>query len=95
MINETALTAIIGSILSAIPATIIAWATLKQGRANAEKAQEINVKTDQIHTLTNSSLAKVQSALAVANEKIEGLEKLVGQMSATAKKNPRPTKGRD
>jgi hypothetical protein len=44
------------------------------------KADTIIEKASEIHTLTNSNLSKVTEALEVANEKIEGLQKLVGQM---------------
>ena len=75
--TDTALTAIIGSVGSAIPATILAWAALRQGRSNGEKAQEINTKADQIHILTNAGMSEVKSALQVAQAKIEGLERQI------------------
>ena len=49
-------------------------------KATDRKADAIIEKTAEIHTVTNSNLAKVTAALDVAKERIEGLQKLVGQM---------------
>lgn len=44
---------------------------------NLRKADVIIGKAVEIHTLTNSNLSKITSALDVANEKIAGMEKLI------------------
>lgn len=80
---QVALIAIIPTCLSAL----LGFLTLLQSKQNAQVASENGTKTDnlvrktdEIHTLTNSNLSTVTSALAVANEKIAGLEKMVTQL---------------
>lgn len=50
--------------------------------ATDQKAERIIQKTDEIHSVTNGNLSKVQAELAVAHEKILGLEKLVASIAA-------------
>lgn len=73
--------------IAAIAPTIAAIAAVFIGVRNSRKSDVIIEKAAEIHTLTNSSLSKVQSSLEVANEKILGLEKLIAA-GAEAKKDP-------
>ena len=82
--TETTIIALVGSALAALPPTLVAWATLRVSKQNGIKADEVNQKTSEIHTLTNGSLHKVQASLETANEKISGLEKLVSSMTASS-----------
>lgn len=50
--------------------------------ATDEKADAIIQQTGEIHKVTNGNLSKVQAELAVAHEKILGLEKLVASIAA-------------
>lgn len=52
---------------------------------NSRKSDVIIEKAAEIHTLTNSSMSRVQSALDVASEKIIGLEKLISAAAETKK----------
>lgn len=79
----TALVAGFVALLASIPPTLLAWAALNSSKRNADKADTIINKSEQIHALTNSNLSKVTTALEVANTKIEGLQKLVTEMVAT------------
>jgi L-cysteine desulfidase len=75
--TEAATVNLIVAVVAALPPTFVAWLAWRQGKANAEKAVETGKKVDEVHVLANDNLAKVSSALAVANEKIVGLEKMV------------------
>lgn len=73
--------------LPATIAAVVGGMALLQSRRNAEvaarteagvesnikKTNTLNEKATEIHTLTNSNLSKVQSALEVSNKTIEGL----------------------
>lgn len=81
---QLAIVAAITALFGGLPATIAALAALRQSRKNADKAEvtdkkadDLVKKTDEIHVLANSNLAKVTASLELANEKINGLEKLV------------------
>lgn len=93
--TDTAIAAVIGSVIAAIPATLLAWGTLRTSRGNAAKADTIIQKADEIHLLANSNLAEVSASLKVANEKIIGLERLVSTLFESKKKvraeNNQPT----
>lgn len=65
------------AVLAAIPPTVMAFAALVQSVRNGRKADTISTKTEQIHVLTNSNLTSVKADLALANEKIQELERLV------------------
>lgn len=88
--NDAVMVAMIvaaGGAVASVPPTIAAVAALRQGRANGVKAQSNSDKSDviihkaeEIHTLTNSNLTKVTADLALANKRIEDLEKLVARM---------------
>jgi septal ring factor EnvC (AmiA/AmiB activator) len=52
-------------------------AIIKTGDDTRQKTDTLLNKTTEIHALTNSQLSTVTAALAVANQKIEGLEKLI------------------
>ncbi len=87
---ETALTdttVIFAAAIAAIPPTLVGCAALWQAVLNAGAARVTDGKTDsiirkadEIHTLTNSNLAEVTKTLQVANEKISGLEQLLGAL---------------
>ena len=80
MTETTWVTAVIAAI-AAVPPTIVAWATLRQSKLNAGKADVLVQKADEIHTLTNSNLTRVTAELALANDRIAKLEELIGRMS--------------
>lgn len=80
--SEQTLTTVIVAVLAAIPPTLVAFAAMLSSIRNAKKADAIISKTDEIHTLANSQLSTVTATLAVANEKIAGLEKLMGALAA-------------
>jgi hypothetical protein len=68
------------ALVTSIAPTLAALAAMIIGIRNSRKADSIITKADEIHTLTNSNLTKVTNALAVAQEKIDGLQKLVTTM---------------
>jgi len=116
--TETTISTIVVAICAALPPTILALASLRQGKKNHEAAivvqkqvatndkktdtlmaqsaeistiaQKIEVndkktdalieKTTEIHTLTNGNLHVVTRELATANEKIQGLERLMARL---------------
>lgn len=84
--TDVAITALAGAVLAAVPPTMVAWAALRQSKRNAGKADVLIEKAVEIHTLTNSNLTAVKTALEVANAKIEGLQKLVEAQNKTAPK---------
>lgn len=64
------LTTVALAMLVAVPPTIAAVATLFV-------AMRQEKKTDEIHVLVNSNLTAVKADLAIANERIESLTKLI------------------
>jgi septal ring factor EnvC (AmiA/AmiB activator) len=84
-------TVIFAAAIAAVPPTLTGLAALLLAILNRSSAQMTDTKTDsiirkadEIHTLTNSNLAEVTKTLQVANEKISGLEKLLGAMTPQA-----------
>jgi hypothetical protein len=71
----------IPSIVASITAAILAFAAWRKSLENGAKSDTIIQKAVEIHTLTNSSLSALASQLAVAQQKIDGLDKLVAQMT--------------
>lgn len=57
-------------VLTAIPATLVALATLIVGIINS-------IKANKIHFLVNSNMTKVQFDLATAKKEIDGLKELI------------------
>lgn len=87
----TALSALVVSIIvatiGAAPPTVVAYAALRASRASTEKVEVIDQKTDEltkkaevIHVLVNSNLSTVQADLALANQRIEKLQKLIDEL---------------
>lgn len=75
--------ALIASIVPALAGLTQVIISLKNGSKadlNNKKSDIILQKATEIHTLTNGNLSVVTSALAVANAKIEGLEKLMSSV---------------
>ena len=86
-------------ILAAITAAIASLVTLRKTTVIGSKQDENTIhlddvekktdivigKADKIHELTNSNLSGVTSALAVATEKIQGLEQLIDSMIAASR----------
>lgn len=77
------------ALVAAVAPTIASLAALFVGLNNSKKQDNIVKKSDtiiekavEIHTLTNSNLTNVTAALALANAKIEGLQKLIESMGA-------------
>lgn len=91
--SESTLITLVVAVLTALPPTIAALAALRQGKANAvetaantvlteetgKKVDQVIVKADEIHELTNSNLTAVKTALETANARIEVLERIIRQ----------------
>lgn len=90
MTDQTIITlvAAIPTTIAAVGALLVSLRTAKNASESAKKADTkadtIIEKAAEIHTLTNSAMAKVQAALAIATEKIAGLETLIANMKAAA-----------
>lgn len=52
---------------------------ISASHANGVKADDLLVKTEQIHSLTNSTNSNLQKALEVATERISGMEKVIAE----------------
>ena len=74
IITENVLLTISVAALTALPPTLMALATWRQGRTIIEK-------TIEIHTSTNSNLAALTKTLEVAQEKISGLENMIAELN--------------
>lgn len=68
-------------ILTALPPTLVAIATLIVSIINSMKA-------DKIHVLVNSNMAKVQADLAIANMSIKELQGRLVSLSTTINRDP-------
>ena len=79
MIDNQTLATIAVAFVAAVPPTIVAFAALRSSRLNSAKADQLIDKTTEIKTQTDGQLTKVMGSLAVANEKITGLEKLIAE----------------
>ncbi len=93
------LVAAIPTTVGSMTAAIVALASLKTSRLNGVKADEakvlaaetsakvnvVDAKADVIHAQTNSTNSKLASDLALANERILGMERLMAQVLATKK----------
>ncbi len=78
---------IIVAICAAIPATLVAYATLRstwhltrQLAANSTTTAAVLVETGKIHTLANSKLTGVQADLSLATQRISELELLIQKL---------------
>lgn len=89
------LTALSPMIVAIAAAAAVMWQASHNATAQSNKTEALSRKTDEIHTLTNSNLASVTSALQVANEKISGLEKLVASMVERGSKAPEVVGGKE
>lgn len=87
--TETAIVAIAAAVIAATPPTIVAWLSFSQSRTNSLKADQTAKKVDEVHALANSQLSSVTSALAIANEKILGLEKMISALAILPKRSGR------
>lgn len=76
-----AMVSVAAAFVAGLPATIAAIASLRQGQRNAVDAGELKKDVAVIHTLANSTNSNLTSALAVATEKIAGLEKAISQIA--------------
>lgn len=76
---------VILAIIASMAPTLMALAALAVSFRNLKKSDVIIEKAAEIHTLTNSTMTKLQSSLEVANEKIIGLEKLISATADTKK----------
>lgn len=79
--SDTVLLAIIASLAP----TLMALAAFVISLKNSRKSDVIIGKATEIHTLTNSNLTAITTALGIANEKIIGLEKLISATAETKK----------
>lgn len=66
--------AIIIATIAAIPPTLAALATLRQGRAAVVQNAAISHKADEIHVLVNGGVLALKAELAVAQQRIEQLQ---------------------
>jgi hypothetical protein len=87
--NDSVLIAAIAGLPATIASLAALWKTItlgresiEQGKENVKVTERLDQKTTEIHTATNSHLDALTKALAVANEKISGLEALVATMTA-------------
>lgn len=99
------LVAAIPTTIGSLTAAAVALASLHTSRANGVKADEakvlavetgakitaVDAKADVIHSQTNSMNSKLTSDLALANEKILGMERLMAQLMATKKETAATT----
>lgn len=83
--SDSTITTVLVAFFACLPPTLLALAALMSSRTNTAKADVIVAKVAEVHSLTNSQLTAVTTALAVANEKILGLEKLLLRDSAAPK----------
>lgn len=80
--------AVVLAIVAAVPATVIASATLWSSIANGRKAKITEAKVDVIHELTNSNLSALKADLALANQKIAGLLEIVDGLRSAGPRTP-------
>lgn len=80
-IQLTIILAAIVPTLAALGAMVVSVVNAIKSNANGVKADDIIKKAEQIHTLTNSNLSKVTASLEVALARIDGLQKMVAEMS--------------
>ena len=84
--SDATIVTIVSAVLGAIPATIVAWAALKQGQKNEAKATETAIKVEAaakdttqkleaVHTQTQIIEKQGNSAATAAAMKIEALQK--------------------
>lgn len=66
--------------ISAIVPTVAGLGAMLVGLKNGQKSNRNGEKLVEIHTLTNSNLTAVTSALEVANTKIAGLERMLQEI---------------
>lgn len=78
--TDATITTISVAFLAAMPPTIAAIAALMQGQKNAERAEALKVDVKEIHALTNSTNSNLTKSLAVATEKVSGLEKMLASL---------------
>ncbi len=78
---------LIVAICAAIPATLVAYATLRSTwrltrklEANSSTTEAVLVETGKIHTLANSKLTGVQADLSLATQRITELELLIQKL---------------
>ena len=83
--TDATIVALATALLTAIPPTLVAYAALQQGRRNgedvkttAQKADVIIEKAVGIQKQTDGVNSNLTQALAVANQKIQGLETMLG-----------------
>jgi hypothetical protein len=68
-------------IVSAIPATLRALATLLTSLKNSGKADTVIKKTDEIHAQTNNTMTQMRAEFQVAQQEIAGLKELVAALT--------------
>jgi 5-bromo-4-chloroindolyl phosphate hydrolysis protein len=86
-----AMVAVVGSVfvalLGALTSMIMTLAGLrKKAEETGDKTDKLVEKTAEIHALTNSGLSAIKQELAVAQEKIIGLEKAASTKTASKAK---------
>lgn len=69
------LATIIIAAIAALPPTLAAVAAFRQSRQNVAQTAQISSKADEIHVLVNGGVLALKAELAVANERIEQLQK--------------------
>ena len=79
--SDQVLTTLIIAFFASLAPTIAAFAALIVSRGTDKKTDGLIHTTTEIHTLTNSNLAAVTGALAVALEKISGMERMIATLN--------------
>jgi hypothetical protein len=74
------ITTIMLAMIVAVPPTLGAIANYVVAKDQTKKVDETLIKTDQIHVLVNSNLTAVKADLAIANDRIASLTKLLEKL---------------
>lgn len=72
MISDSVTIALIGSIFPTISIVVTAYFQYRVTKKNTEKLNDADIKLDQIHVLTNSTLT-------IANDRIKTLEDILNK----------------
>jgi len=87
-VSESTIGILIIAFFASLAPTITAFAALTVSRHTDRKADDIIQKTVEIHTLTNSNLAKVQSDLQTALARIDEMKIQIEQMRTPISVSP-------
>jgi len=85
--SETAIAGIIMAAIAALPPTLAALSARRLVKQNDVKTDQLIVKSDVIHELTNSNLSSVKAELAEDKMHIKELQVLVNKLAAQENNN--------